>query len=201
MPTYNTHVARTTSGSDPLIPEPLAAQIIQEAPRASAALSLMNKTTLSAKTQRQPVLDVLPVAYWVGGDTGMKQTSLQAWKNVVMVVEEISIVLDTGRTRTTRMFPAGPDSATYHRDRAASSSTPSTGSQQAVHARRGRLPRAGQVTPLHVQGHLGGPRQDVTNSARWRRPATNQRFRMLRRVQAERRDSGRPRVCRSTSRI
>lgn len=93
MPTYNTHVARTTSGSDPLIPEPLAAQIIQEAPRASAALSLMNKTTLSAKTQRQPVLDVLPVAYWVGGDTGMKQTSLQAWKGVVMVVEEIACIV------------------------------------------------------------------------------------------------------------
>lgn len=93
MPTYNTHVARTTSGSDPLIPEPLAAAIIQEAPRASAALSLMNKTTLSAKTQRMPVLDVLPVAYWVGGDTGMKQTSTQAWKNVVMVVEEIACIV------------------------------------------------------------------------------------------------------------
>lgn len=93
MPTYGTHVARTTSGSDPLVPEPLATAIIQEAPKASAALSLMNTTTLSAKTQRQPVLDVLPVAYWVGGDTGMKQTSLQAWKNVVMVVEEIACIV------------------------------------------------------------------------------------------------------------
>jgi HK97 family phage major capsid protein len=93
MPTYNTHVARTTSGSDPLVPEPLATAIIQEAPKASAALSLMNKTTLSSKTQRMPVLDVLPVAYWVGGDTGMKQTSTQAWKNVVMVVEELACIV------------------------------------------------------------------------------------------------------------
>lgn len=93
MPTYNTHVGRTTTGSDPLIPEPLAAAIIQEAPKASAALSLMNKTTLSAKTQRMPVLDVLPIAYWVGGDTGIKQTSLQAWKNVVMVVEELACIV------------------------------------------------------------------------------------------------------------
>jgi HK97 family phage major capsid protein len=53
----------------------------------------MNRTTLSAKTQRMPVLDVLPVAYWVGGDTGMKQTSLQAWKNVVMVVEELAVII------------------------------------------------------------------------------------------------------------
>jgi HK97 family phage major capsid protein len=93
MPTYNTHVARTTTGSDPLVPEPLAAQIIQEAPKASAALSLMRRTLLSAKTQRMPVLDVLPVAYWVGGDVGMKQTSQQAWKNVVMVVEELACIV------------------------------------------------------------------------------------------------------------
>lgn len=93
MPTYNTHVSRNTAGSDPLVPEPLATAIIQEAPKASAALSLMNRTTLSAKTQRMPVLDVLPVAYWVGGDTGMKQTSVQAWKNVVMVVEELACIV------------------------------------------------------------------------------------------------------------
>src|SRR6478735_3558997 len=93
MPTYNTHVSRTTSGSDPLIPEPLAATIIQEAPKASAALSLMNTTTMSSKTQRMPVLDVLPVAYWVGGDTGMKQTTTEAWKNVVMVVEELAVIV------------------------------------------------------------------------------------------------------------
>ena len=93
MPTYSTHVARTTTGSDPLVPEPLAASIIQEAPKSSAALSLMNSTTLSAKTQRMPVLDVLPVAYWVGGDTGMKQTTMQQWRNVVMVVEEIACIV------------------------------------------------------------------------------------------------------------
>ena len=90
---YNTHVGRTTTGSDPLVPEPLATAIIQEAPKASAALSLMNRTVLSSKTQRLPVLDVLPVAYWVGGDTGMKQTSMQQWKNVVMVVEEIACIV------------------------------------------------------------------------------------------------------------
>jgi HK97 family phage major capsid protein len=75
------------------VPEPLAAAIIQEAPKASAALSLMNRTLLSAKTQRMPVLDVLPVAYWVGGDVGMKQTTTQAWKNVVMVVEELACIV------------------------------------------------------------------------------------------------------------
>ena len=86
--TYGTHVGRTTTGSDPLVPEPLAASIIEEAPTQSAALQLMRSTPLSSKTQRMPVLDVLPMAYWVGGDTGLKQTTMQAWKNVVLVVEE-----------------------------------------------------------------------------------------------------------------
>jgi HK97 family phage major capsid protein len=94
MPTYNSIISRATAGtSDALVPEPLAAEIIQELPKQSAALSLMRKTRLSSKTQRMPVLDVLPVSYFVGGDTGMKQTSNEAWKNVVLVVEEIATII------------------------------------------------------------------------------------------------------------
>jgi HK97 family phage major capsid protein len=93
MTTYNQGIFRSGGTPDPLVPQPLAADIIQEAPKASAALSLMNRTTLSSKTQRMPVLDVLPVAYWVGGDTGMKQTSQQQWKNVIMVVEELACIV------------------------------------------------------------------------------------------------------------
>jgi HK97 family phage major capsid protein len=90
---YNEGIVRSAGTPDPLVPQPLAATIIQEAPKASAALTLMNKTTLSSKTQRMPVLDVLPMAYWVGGDTGLKQTSQMAWKNVIMVVEELACIV------------------------------------------------------------------------------------------------------------
>jgi HK97 family phage major capsid protein len=93
MTTYNQGIFRSAGTPDPLVPQPLAADIIQEAPRASAALTLMNRTTLSSKTQRMPVLDVLPFAYWVGGDTGMKQTSQQQWQNVIMVVEELACIV------------------------------------------------------------------------------------------------------------
>jgi len=93
MTVYNQGVLRTQGGPDPLVPQPLSADIIQEAPRASAALSLMASTPLSSKTQRMPVLDVLPVAYWVGGDTGMKQTTQLQWKNVVLVVEELACIV------------------------------------------------------------------------------------------------------------
>lgn len=93
MTTYNTGVFRSAGTPDPLVPQPLAASIIQEAPKSSAALSLMASVPLSSKTQRMPVLDVLPFAYWVGGDTGMKQTANQAWKNVILVVEEIACIV------------------------------------------------------------------------------------------------------------
>jgi len=90
---YNQSVARATDGSDALVPEPLAAAIIQELPKQCAALSLCKKTILSTKTSRMPVLNVLPMAYWVNGDTGLKQTSAQGWKNEVMVVEELACII------------------------------------------------------------------------------------------------------------
>lgn len=90
---YSSIISRSAAGPDALVPEPLSAAIIQDAPRASAALSLMPRTLLSTKTQRLPVLDVLPIAYWVGGDTGMKQTSSMAWKNIVLVVEELACIV------------------------------------------------------------------------------------------------------------
>ena len=93
MPDYTDIVGRTSGGSDALVPEPLAQAIIQELPKQSAAMSLMRRVNLSTKTQRLPVLDVLPFAYWVGGDTGLKQTSMQQWKNVTLVVEEAATII------------------------------------------------------------------------------------------------------------
>jgi len=93
MTTYNSLISRAGSGSDALVPEPLSNQIFQELPKASAALSLMTHMPLSSKTQRLPVLDVLPTAYFVSGDTGMKQTAAQAWKNVNLVVEELAVIV------------------------------------------------------------------------------------------------------------
>ncbi len=93
MSNYTDIITRTSGGPDALVPEPLATAIIEEAPKSSAALSLMNKTLLSSKTQRLPVLDVLPIAYWVGGDTGLKQTSKMMWQNVVLVVEELACIV------------------------------------------------------------------------------------------------------------
>jgi HK97 family phage major capsid protein len=96
---YNQGIFREGIGStvgdvsDSLVPEPLSASILQELPKHSSALALMRRIQMSTKTQRMPVLDVLPFAYWVGGDTGLKQTTNMEWKNVDLIVEELATIV------------------------------------------------------------------------------------------------------------
>lgn len=91
----NLSISRQT-GSDPLVPEPVSAQIRQLMPAASAIMGLVPETQriqMSALTQRMPVLSVLPMAYFVSGDTGLKQTSRQQWRNKVLTAEEIAVII------------------------------------------------------------------------------------------------------------
>jgi HK97 family phage major capsid protein len=92
MPTYNTGITRDAS-NDPLIPLPVTTQIIEELPAASALLARARHVPLSSATQRQPVLDVLPMAYFVGAETARKQTTRQDWANVDLIVEEIAAIV------------------------------------------------------------------------------------------------------------
>lgn len=92
MAVYNSLVSRDGS-DDPLVPESVSAQIIQELPTQSFLLQYAGSARMSSKTTRQPVLDVLPMAYWVNGDSGMKQTSSVDWKNVSLVAEELAVIV------------------------------------------------------------------------------------------------------------
>lgn len=95
MPTYNTGINRGDPpyGTDPIVPEPLSADIIQELPTASTVMRLARKQPMSTRTQRMTVLDTLPVAYFVSGDSGLKQTTNMEWANVSLVVEEIAAIV------------------------------------------------------------------------------------------------------------
>lgn len=94
MTAYDQLISRDTS-NDPLVPDPVSAEIIQELPTKSAILSRARSIPLASKTQRMPVLDVLPTAYFVGTglDTGLKQTTSQDWANVNLVVEEVAAIV------------------------------------------------------------------------------------------------------------
>jgi HK97 family phage major capsid protein len=92
MATFSDVINRDVS-DDPLVPTPVAAQIIQELPTMSAVLSLARKVPMSTKTNRQPVLSLLPSAYFVSGDTGLKQTTKQDWENLTLVAEEMAVIV------------------------------------------------------------------------------------------------------------
>jgi HK97 family phage major capsid protein len=48
---------------------------------------------MSRKQQRLPVLSTLPTAYFVNGDTGLKQTSNVSWENVYLNAEELAVIV------------------------------------------------------------------------------------------------------------
>lgn len=75
------------------LPQEVSREIIQAIPETSATMSLFRRVTLSRRTARLPVLDALPVAYWVNGDTGLKKTSRQVWANVSLIVEELAVIV------------------------------------------------------------------------------------------------------------
>lgn len=59
------------SGAESLIPEERAREIIQGVVTQSAVLSQGRRLpNMSSRTYKMPVLDMLPLAYFVNGDTG-----------------------------------------------------------------------------------------------------------------------------------
>lgn len=59
----------------------------------SSALALGRQIPVSRKQTRFPVLSALPTAYFVNGDTGLKQTTEAAWDNKYMNIEEIATIV------------------------------------------------------------------------------------------------------------
>lgn len=91
---YNSIINRDTPPAlDPLVPTPVSAQVIKEVAQSSAVTQRARTVRMSTKTFRQPVLSALPEAYWVSGDTGLKQTSNADWENLELVAEELAVIV------------------------------------------------------------------------------------------------------------
>lgn len=89
---YNNVIDRATNPAIE-IPEQVAGEVIKEATASSVVAQLARKVRMSSKSYRQPVLDVLPDAYWVNGDTGLKQTTAVEWDSIYLTAEPLAVLV------------------------------------------------------------------------------------------------------------
>jgi HK97 family phage major capsid protein len=82
VPNYNNIVSRADAA--PLIPQDVVTDVIKQAAAESAAMSLFRQVNMGSKTTSLPVLSALAQAYFVNGDTGLKETTEQAWNGITL---------------------------------------------------------------------------------------------------------------------
>lgn len=83
----------TREGAEALIPEETSNEILQDLPRASAALTLFRRMTMSRQQRRLPVLSALPLAYFRQGATGMARPTNMEWDKKFLEAEEIDCLV------------------------------------------------------------------------------------------------------------
>lgn len=79
--------------TDQLVPDQQVSEILQSAPEESVVLNRARTVRMSSKKSKQPVLASLPEAYWVDGDTGLKQTDSATWGGITMTAEELAVIV------------------------------------------------------------------------------------------------------------
>ena len=97
MPVYNSLISRADAGA--LIPEDVSRAIIEEIPEQSFVMRLARRLpTMSRAQRRMPVLAGMIQAYFVTGDTGLKQTSELLWANKYINANELAVIVPIPET-------------------------------------------------------------------------------------------------------
>lgn len=86
---YNNITAR----GDVPVQEETIDQVMDGLENIGAARTLFREIRVGKAQQRFPVLSALPLAYWVNGDTGLKQTTEIAWANKFINMEELAVIV------------------------------------------------------------------------------------------------------------
>lgn len=80
--------------AEALFQEQVVSTVLQDTPKSSVFMSLARRLpNMTGRQTRVPVLDMLPMAYWVNGDTGFKQASQQGWDNVYLTAAELAVIV------------------------------------------------------------------------------------------------------------
>lgn len=82
------------TGAESLIPVQESNEIIQGIITQSTVLQRGRKLpNMTSKQYKMPVLDMLPIAYFVNGDSGQKKTTKMAWDKKFIIAEEIAVIV------------------------------------------------------------------------------------------------------------
>jgi HK97 family phage major capsid protein len=88
---FNNIISRTDTQA--LMPEEVSNELLKSLVAESAALTMFRRIPVGRQQVRLPVLSALPTAYWVTGDTGLKQTTELAWANKFLNIEEMAVII------------------------------------------------------------------------------------------------------------
>lgn len=89
---YNNVISRGDAAA--LIPLETSREIIAAVPQASAVMGLARRlANMGSNQRRMPVMSALATAYFVTGDTGLKETSEVNWANRFIDAEELAVIV------------------------------------------------------------------------------------------------------------
>ncbi|NLE76514.1 MAG: phage major capsid protein [Chloroflexi bacterium] len=89
---FNSLISRNDAAA--LIPEDVSREILKNMEQTSAVMRLARRLPDMPRAQRRlPVLSALASAYFVAGDTGLKQTSEITWENKYVDAEELAVIV------------------------------------------------------------------------------------------------------------
>jgi len=89
---FNSVISRTDATA--LIPEDVSAEILANVPQMNPIMQVARQLPNMSRSQRRlPVLGSFASAYFVSGDTGLKQTSDVNWENKYIDAEELAVIV------------------------------------------------------------------------------------------------------------
>ena len=89
---YSNIISRTDANA--LIPQEISNEIIKAVPESSAVMRLSRRLPNMSRNQRRlPVMSALATAYFVSGDTSLKQTSEINWESKYVDAEELAVII------------------------------------------------------------------------------------------------------------
>lgn len=89
---YNSIISRTDA--DALIPQEVANEILKNVAERNPLMRMARRLQNMSRAQRRmPVMSALATAYFVSGDTSLKQTSEVNWSNKYIDAEELAVII------------------------------------------------------------------------------------------------------------